>query len=412
MSTTRPLRHTGAKLLHPLMLTPLVTYTGLGLSLVSTPMLTQAVGADGRGVIAGSFVLLQVMVWVAYLGLPRGLALSTRQHDAVAGWGVVLLTALGVLGAVLVFVIAPGIAGGDARVETGIRISAVVLPFAGLGILGTEMVLLSGRLVAFNVVRSTVMILPSLGFIIAFMTGTLSLVVAYVLTLLGQVTATVLGVGLALPALLRARRGAVPWSFSLRYWMASALDGVGARLDQLILTATVSVSVLGVYAVAVTCASAAGGLTQALNHWTYSQLSARPDRAGRVLRARTQVGVLLSLASGALVVAATSALDTRLFGADFAGLTPIVAVLVLAQLLHDQWSLRVYHDSARSEGSAMAWSSAVALLVLAVGATALQTLGWLDGVSMAASVVVANAARLGVRTWIQRSRLDRRTGAR
>src|SRR5690606_14433959 len=66
MSATRSVAPTEGRRLRPLMATPLVTYAGLSLSLLSTPMLTQAVGADGRGVIAGSFVMLQIMTWVAF----------------------------------------------------------------------------------------------------------------------------------------------------------------------------------------------------------------------------------------------------------------------------------------------------------------------------------------------------------
>lgn len=395
--------------MHPLMSTPLVTYAGLGLNLLSTPMLTRTVGADGRGVIAGSFVVLQIMLWISFLGLPRGLSLRARERDEVSAAGVVTLTGLGLLGAVLVVALAPVISGGDDRIETGIRVSALVLPLAGLAHLGTEIVLVRGRLIAFNAIRSMVLVVPSLGYIVAFLAGSLSVVVAYGVTLLGQMLAVLCGLVVAVPALRGARRRALPWSFSLRYWIASAMDGVTSRLDQLILTATVSASVLGVYAVAVTCAYATGGLTQAINHWTYSQMAAHPASAQRLVRSRAQIGVVLSLATGVAVVAAVAALGTRIFGADFDGLTPVVAVLVLAQLLHDQWSLRVYRDSAREEGSAIALSSAVSVVVLTAGAGALQVLGLLDGVTMAVAVVLSNATRLAVRGLLRRSSRSRRS---
>ena len=397
---------------HPLMSTSLVTYAGLGLNLLSTPMLTRTVGADGRGVIAGSFVVLQIMLWISFLGLPRGLSLRARERDEVSAAGVVTLTGLGLVGAVLVAALAPVISGGDDRIETGIRVSALVLPLAGLAHLGSEIVLVRGRLIAFNVIRSMVLVVPSLGYIVAFLAGSLSVVVAYGVTLLGQMLAVLSGLAVAVPALRGARRRPLPWSFSLRYWIASAMDGVTSRLDQLILTATVSASVLGVYAVAVTCAYAAGGLTQAINHWTYSQMAAHPASAQRMVRSRAQIGVVLSLATGLAVVAAVAALGTRIFGADFDGLTPVVAVLVLAQLLHDQWSLRVYRDSAREEGSAIALSSAVAVVVLTAGAGALQVLGVLDGVTMAVAVVVSNATRLAVRGLLRRSSRSRRSARR
>lgn len=397
---------------HPLMSTPLVTYAGLALNLLSTPMLTRTVGADGRGVIAGSFVVLQIMLWISFLGLPRGLSLRARARDEVSAVGVLTLTGLGLLGAVLVVALAPVISGGDDRIETGIRLSALVLPLAGLAHLGTEIVLVRGRLIAFNVIRSMVLIVPSLGYIVAFLAGSLSVVVAYGVTLLGQVLAVLSGLVVAVPALRRTRRDPLPWSFSLRYWIASAMDGVTSRLDQLILTATVSASVLGVYAVAVTCASAAGGLTQAINHWTYSQMAAHPASAQKMVRSRARIGVVLSLGTGLVVIAAVAALGTRIFGPDFSGLTPVVAVLVLAQLLHDQWSLRVYRDSAREDGSAIAFSSAVAVVVLAAGAGALQALGLLDGVTMAVVVVASNAARLTVRGLVRRSSRSRRTAQR
>jgi O-antigen/teichoic acid export membrane protein len=58
-----------------------VTYAGMGLGLISAPILARTLGADGRGVLAGAFVFVQLLSWVAFMGLPRGLAIQSQNEN-------------------------------------------------------------------------------------------------------------------------------------------------------------------------------------------------------------------------------------------------------------------------------------------------------------------------------------------
>jgi O-antigen/teichoic acid export membrane protein len=317
-----------------------------------------------------------------------------------------VVTLLGPIAAVVAFIASGAAANGDHQIATYIKVAASVLILAGLGAVGVERALVRGQLLAVNLSRALNLVLPSLAIIIAFGLGILTLQSAFVITLSGQVLSVLLGIVLATPLLRSRTRIPSPWRFSLHYWGGSAFDGIGARVDQLILAACVLPSQLGVYAVAVTCASAAGGFTQALNQLTYSRfasLSTGADGAP-MLRRRTSMGLAMSAFSGGSIVVVVALWGEWLFGSSFDGLFPIVSVLVIAQAMNDQWQLRTYLDSASGDPSALMWASACGIVVLVAVAVVLGASGNLNGLSMAYALVGFAAVRLVVRAILRRTR--------
>ncbi|KQS09164.1 hypothetical protein ASG04_09830 [Curtobacterium sp. Leaf183] len=389
-----------------------VSYLGMALSVISAPMLARELGADGRGALAASFVLVQLLSWSAFLGLPRGEALQELREGAASRRGLIVVGLLGPVTAAIAFSVADLASNGDERIATGIRAASFVLVFAGIGAVGTERALLRGQVHAVNLVRGVNLVLPSVAVIVAYFAGVLTLTSAFLFTLCAQALAVLLGVVLAIPTIRARRPVRTPWRFSLHYWAGSAFDGIGARVDQLILAALVVPSQLGVYAVAVTCASAAGGFTQALNQLTYARLADTTSSTGGadLLRLRSLLGVCMSVVGGGLIIAVVAIFGGWLFGHSYDGLLPVVSVLVVAQALSDQWQLRTYADSASGKPGALMWASAIATAMLIVVATCLGVTGLLNGLAMAVLITAFSSARLVVRRILLRAGSVRRAG--
>lgn len=378
-----------------------VSYLGMGLSLISAPILARELGPDGRGVLAAAFASVQLLSWLAFLGLPRALSVLYIRESQMPRAGVGLFALLGVASCAFSFLSADLIANGDDRISTGIRLASFVLLFTGFAQVGNDVALAQGRIWAWNSVRATSLILPSILYLVAFATNTLSLQSAFLATLLGAVLGTLGGLGLSITTLLQSVRSAVPWKFSLQYWCATAFDGLAGRIDQVLLAALVPASSLGVYAVALTCASASGVITQALNHLSFKKfLSNTPSDTTAPMK-QTMFGVVASVISGCTVIAAVAVFGGPLFGPSFGSLVPVTTALVVFQLFNDQWQLRTYFDSARRRGKKLIVSSGSAFVIL-LGAVALLHFGsLLTAFSMACAIALFGFVRLCLRGIIR-----------
>lgn len=378
-------------------LTSLVTYAGMGLSVLSAPVVAQTLGADGRGVLAGTFVVVQVIGWVAFLGLPNGLALQVEKRAEISLWGVCVVGLIGLLAGVLTFVMAPELANADPRIELGVRIVSVLLVFAGLSNIGDQLSLLRGAVYVYNSIRAATLVLPSATIIVMFATGTLTLRSAFIATLIGQVLGIGIGLVVAL-SLFRVRgRARVPWNFSLRFWFSTVFDSVGGRADQLALTTLTSASVVGVYAVAVTCANAASGLAQALAQTSLTRF-VKAAREGQYssLRRLTMIAASATLSTGALITVLVLLYGRVIFGDDFSALPPIVAVLVLAGSLQDIWKLRAARDAASENAGRLAVASAIGVAVMVGVIVVLAVTDSVSGLSMAFAFLAMCVTRLGI----------------
>ncbi|WP_423917950.1 hypothetical protein ACPEEZ_09455 [Frigoribacterium sp. 2-23] len=310
---------------------------------------------------------------------------------------------LGVACAILAVVLADSLSNGDSRIALGIKASAIALVLSGVGQVGVELMLLEGRLVFFNITRASVLMLPSVGIIVAFFTGLLSLVSAYVIMLAGQLIAVALGCIFAMKNGRRSKSTKVPWDFSLKYWSTSALDAIGGRGDQVALSALSQASTVGVYSLAVTCAAASAGLTEALNNLAYSRLTRLSGaESEEFLRRRSILGVCCSLVSGACIVIVVHFFGRSLFGPTFDGLTAVVIILVLAQTVGDQWSLRVLADSAKESATTLIFASVAGLIVLATAIALLATNAAITSASMALAILLFSLTRLTIWTLAQK----------
>lgn len=378
----------------PVLRTSAITYLGFLVSVLSAPLLARALGPTGRGHLAAVLVVITVLGWAGYLGLPRAIALTLSETGTVAWRGLGALLALGVINAGLAGVLAPALIGEHASSTLWLRVNAVMLLVAGVSQVGVEMVAISGRLGVYNALRFASLVLPSVAISVAYFMGSLSLGVALGCSTIGVVAAT--GVGLTIMFSNRAavRRDAdVPWRFALNYWSGTAFDSVGSRGDQLLLATVSGPATLGLYAVATTCASVSGGVSQALNHVAYNRR--RSDR--RYSRKHIRVTLVASLSLGMAVTIGLYLVGEAFFGAEYRSLWQVVAILVVTQALADQWQWRVYSDSLNLDVSALPVASGVALVVLVIGALVLASFASVSALGMAALSVGFAAMRLLVR---------------
>lgn len=379
--------------------TAMVSYLGMALSLVSAPLLARELGAEGRGVLAAAFATVQLLAWLAFLGLPRGMSVEYARDDtSVSRNGIVWLSILGVSSCVVTWSCADILANGNPLVSGAIRITALVLPLTGLTQLGIEVLLAQGKLTKWNLIRCASLVLPSIVIIGAFAIGELSLEVAFLATFAGTSIATLAGAAACLPLVLRVARKKAPWSSSVNFWGASSFDNIAGRIDQILLVALTSPSSLGVYAVAVTCASASGVVTQAINHVSFSKFIVSDDSEKRgALASRAITGLYASTISGGLVIATVSVFGHQLFGPGFEDLTAVTACLVVFQIINDQWQLRLYADSASGTTRASALAPLIGVVVMIISVYLLQSNNLLTASTMAMSLIVFGLTRLGAR---------------
>lgn len=373
-----------------------VTYIGLGLSVLSAPMLATALGAGGRGQLAAAFAVIHVLSLVAFVGLPRGIAVQDHRDEAASRSAIVLVGAVGLLSASACFLAADVLAGGDAWVAGAIRLSSVVLALAGLYQIGVERLLVGSRLGVYNLTRACNVVLPSLGYIVAFLAGALTLELAFAITLAGQVLASLVGVAASIGAIRRSGRRPAPWRFSLSMWSSTVVDGVAWRLDQVLLAMLAAPATLGVYAVASTLASASGGLTQAINAVLYGRFAATDDAALQMHRSRVLSLVSSALASAALITA-IALWQEALLGPTFDGLLAPLVLLCAAQALNDQWQLQVYRQAASQAHAGITAPSWIGLAAFAAAAAAFALTGSLDATTTALAVLTGAVTRVGVR---------------
>ncbi|MFB9312329.1 hypothetical protein [Nocardioides plantarum] len=355
-------------------------------------------GAQGRGEFAEVLIVITLLSWVGYLGLPRGLAAGSQRGGAVGLRAVGSLLGLGVASAFVAAVVAPAALDTSPIATDWLRASSAILIVSGFGQLGSELAAINGSLRVWNSIRFVSLVIPSLAMVPLHFASRLTLNSALAVTVAATLAATLLGMGYLSPRRTEWSRPArVPWSFSLSYWFGTAFDSVGGRGDQLVLASLGSTEMLGLYAVATTCSSITGGVGQALNVIAYGRRRGDASYARR----HSRVLLLFSLGLGGGMVAGVWVFGEDVFGPDFSSLYQVVAVLVFTQALSDQWQWRVYLASLNQRAKSLPVASGSFLLTLVLGAWALHELDDISALSMAGLTVVANAVRLAVHRFLQ-----------
>ncbi|MFW6772731.1 hypothetical protein ACOACO_00475 [Nocardioides sp. CPCC 205120] len=339
--------------------------------------------------------MLQVAGWVSFLGLPASLALQMEKRRELSFWGVVTAGLIGTVVSLLVVAAAPTLANGDGRIATGIRVAAVLLLLTGIGNIGDQLALLRGAVVVFNLMRAATLVLPSVAILILAAFGALTLTSAFLATLTGQSITVLIGCAYTLRNSRGLSRTGVPWNLSLKLWITTVFDSVGGRGDQVALTMLTSAPVVGVYAIAVTCTTAASGVASSLAQASFAQFVRAAGGADEPsLRRLMLVVASCTLAAGAGILAVVALFGEHIFGTDFSGLPPVVAVLLLAAVLQDVWRVRAVRESVRERAGSLAVASAVGLAVMVLVIAVLAANEAVSAVSMAFAFTTMCAVRL------------------
>lgn len=389
-------------------LTVAVTYAGMALSLVSTPLVARSLGPEGRGELAACFAAAQTVEFVAFLGVPRGAALVAERSRRVALSVIGVLTGLGLLMSLALVAFALLWTNESQRVLWGSIAVALSLVLTGTGQLGGQLALLDGRLLHFNLYRAWPLLVPSLAIIVGYGLGRLTFETVYVSMLASSVLSAVIGIVLIMRA-VAWDSASVPWRLSLRYWSAVALDSMARRLDLLVGAAVLSAGSFGVYAVATTLAMAAGGLAQAFNAASLSKFVQAQRRSQELPQRHVQTRYALSLLSAAVVAIATVTLWEPLFGTEFAGLASIAVILCAAQIGKDSWNWLVETETIAKPSHLLNAATLGGLAAMGVTIAVLSTGEDLNGQELAISVLAFSFTRILLRNVWRRLEVKGRT---
>lgn len=348
-------------------------------SIATAPILAQALGVDGRGAVAAATAPLLLASAVATFGVPAAVTYTVARFPGVvrklAGRGVLLLIATGLIVSAAVVTGSGFFAGGDETTRALVVLAAAALVPTLLVALVQAVAagLHRWRLVTTErAITAGVRLLALLGLLLV---GRLDVTGAVVVIALSPVAGA-----LAYLPLLRARTapttGAVLVdaerasstrflaSYGARVWIGSISGILLTRLDQALMTPLSSAVELGLYVVAVNVADLPLVVSNAVRDVTFSSDAADTDddRLFAVSRLSSAVTVVVA---GALAATAWAWLPL-VFGRAFDAAVPACAVLLLATALGAQGGLAGTALSARGRPGRRSMSLIVACVVNAV----------------------------------------------
>ncbi|TPG34256.1 hypothetical protein EAH80_11740 [Mycobacterium hodleri] len=361
-------------------------------------MIAHELGATGRGGLAAAFLLPSALEFAIFLGLPRTLSISNVRRGTSSAVGLWVLILLSLIGALVIYLSAPALSGGDGDTVVATRLAGFLFVLAGLSRLGAEQLVDRDQHAWFNAYRASVLVVPSLGQIALFALDALNFWTAFWAMFAGQCLALTVSAFSSI-AVLRSCSWATPVQVTAnsRLGISMAIDQVTIRSDQIAIAALLTPADLGVYAVALTCAKAAGATGQAINQVAYSRLVRHiTQQSGSDPQSKIVVVTRLavSVVSSAVIVTALAFWGDTLLGDDFVGIEWVVAVLCVAQIGWDQWNwdFGVAVASERWRGLAVASFAGAATIVVAIAV--IHRAGSLALIPVAWAVVASNASRI------------------
>lgn len=343
------------------------------LSLLTGPVLSRALGDDGRGTLAAVLVPTQLFAWAIVLGVPYASAMLVRRVERSTlldgAWGIAILVGTPV--SALLYLTAPALLAGHplAAVDWyrfGLIGSWLSIP-AGTAL--QLRLMTTGATWGLSTAKSVHLIVNSVAVVALATAGRLTLESALAAWLLSY-----LGSRLLIVALLHGRPHGLPVTTVMRDQLvmgrAQALVTVATislgRIDQVFLSFLVPSSRLGVYAVAATAAQVSLPLARGFADVVLPDAFARPDQdiSGKA----TALVLAISALLGAASAAAAPWLIPALFGAAFTASVPLLWLLIPGQVLFNTaWVISAKHlGTGRPGVAARAIGLAAALNVVAI----------------------------------------------
>lgn len=300
--------------------------------LVTGPLQARALGAEGRGELAAIMTPVSLLPLVASVGLAAfAMRAAARGEDVgrLIGTTALLSAGIGLVAFVACVPIAAYLAEDRTTVHTLMLIGFALAPVGLVG--GVISSVCAGREVWGPLVRSR--LIPPL-------LGTVAIVVLAVWNELTVTSAAIAamasGVLSLVPLLSTVPRRSLRYdralarrslSFGSRAWFGAIGQLANLRLDQVLMIKLTSLRELGLYAVAVTVASASAPLTSALAYAISPRIAAG-DQELAARASRTVMAFVLGLSL--LAGAALPIVLPLLFGDGFRDAVPIAWVLLAA----------------------------------------------------------------------------------
>lgn len=306
-------------------------------AVITSPVLSRALGPSGRGEVAAIFSIVGLAPWISELGvtsyISRERARQTRPLGVLLGSMMPISLAGALVGAAAAVAVAHLVGRGRATVVEFIEIALYLLPIAVF--VGT----LSGIVVAEQrwKLYMTSKVVNTCGATLAIVTMGLlhALTVANV-----AITYIVFGIGSTLPFLI-VLRGSWPWRFvwpvtkegfvfGVRSWLSTIAQYGNVQLDQVLMAGLVDSRQLGLYAVAVSLSTVPSAFIGAVSNALIPRVAGGDlPLAARASRVTFGVTVLFD----ACVAAASPVLLPLVFGHAFAAAVPMLIVLLAAGVM-------------------------------------------------------------------------------
>lgn len=350
-------------------------------TVVTAPLLAQALGVDGRGELAAATAPLLLIVSAATVGIPEAITyLSAGRHfpeHLLVRTGVLFLIAAGGLGAVAMYLFSIG-----EFVEPSARTALVAIAPAACPTLAI------GALRAAAAARedwSTIAAEKTLNGLLQ-LSGVAALFVFGRLSILAA--ALVIGYAPAFAGLIylfRRRQGSPHTglkasavargiaSYGPRVWAGSVFGILLTRLDQVLMVPLSSAAELGLYVVAVTVGEVPLVVSRAVRDVVLTKESREPsiDLLTRASRLAFYICTFIVVC----VLATMTWTIPLLFGEDFVGVYPALAVILVGILIAVPGSVAGSGLMARNRPGLRSWILIVAA-ILNVGLVVLLVPEW------------------------------------
>lgn len=314
----------------------LTSYLGLGLGLLTAPVIARTLGPAGRGEVAAVTTYAGLMATLLALGMPVALGHAAGTRKMTVGqarrlartWALIVVAPTALLTAAVLGGPLAGL-GGDVRWMAAALLLATPISVAAYCWQG--LLLAEGALRPLAVLR--LLPLAGVAVVVLLLAALERLTVATLLA--ASLALALLTAGVTLAYVRDPPSNRVPLLPTLRYGLRAAVgtfaNTLNSRLDQAVLAAVVEPASLGLYAVAVTISSLPMALGQAFGSRTFAQVAgSEGDARGHVSGFQLRRALLVSSVA-ALVIALSAPWGIPLlFGAHFAGAVPPTLVLLAA----------------------------------------------------------------------------------
>jgi O-antigen/teichoic acid export membrane protein len=335
------------------------------LSLLTGPVVSRAVGDDGRGNLAAVVVPLQLLVWVLYLGVPYGSAMLVREVPrrllVDSTWRLVLLVQVPV--AAVGWFVAPWLLADHPDVTVDwFRVGLLCLVVAVPAITGVHLRLIeSGGTWRTSLATQLYLVLYTASVVVLAVLDELRLetaLAAWVLSFVGGY-AIVVAAYRVFPRSIGDRRTMARQLRSGRPQAVVTLATISlGRLDQVFLAALGSSASLGHYAVAATAAQVSLPIANGVATVVMPDAFQRGD--SQLQRSATRLVFRISLAIGVLSAITAPWVLPFVFGSDFHDSVALLWWMLPGQVLFNtawvanasQLGKRRGGDAARAIGAA------------------------------------------------------------